>query len=27
LQTEYHVYGHETGQEHVGERYLRLHSS
>lgn len=27
LQTEYHVYGHETGQEHVGERYLRPHSS
>ena len=22
LQTEYHVYGHETGQEHVGGHYL-----
>lgn len=26
LQTEYHVYGHETGREHVGEHYFGPHS-
>ena len=27
LQTEYHMYRHETGQEHVGEHFLALHFS